>query len=69
MRTYGKLREKIRSQFGTIGEFATALGRDRSSISQKLNGSVTWTQTEIEEICKLLHIDRTDIPEYFFYDA
>ena len=68
MRTYGALREKIRSKFGTIGAFADAMGKDRSTISQKLNGIVSWTQDEIETACTLLDISKSDIPKYFFYD-
>lgn len=68
MRTYGKLREKIRSVFGTIDSFASALNRDRSTVSKKLNGLVPWDQVEIEDACKLLGISRENIPDYFFYE-
>jgi hypothetical protein len=69
MRTYGKLREKIRNVFVTIGAFADALNRDRSTVSKKLNGIVPWDQVEIEASCQLLGISRDDIPEYFFYEV
>ena len=68
MRTYGKLREKIRNVFGTVGAFAVALGKDRSTISKKLNGLVPWDQVEMEESCKLLGISVENIPDYFFYE-
>ena len=68
MRTYGALREKIRAKFGTIGAFADAMGKDRSTISQKLNGLVSWTQDEMERACALLEILKSDIPNYFFYE-
>lgn len=68
MRTYGKLREKIRNVFGTIGAFADALNRDRSTVSKKLNGLVPWDQAEMEESCELLGITKDNIPEYFFYE-
>lgn len=68
MRTYGALRERIRAKFGTIGSFADALGKDRSTVSQKLNGLVSWTQDEMEASCELLEFPRDDIPKYFFYD-
>ena len=68
MRTYGKLREKIRKFFGTEGAFAIALGKDRSTISKKLNGIVPWDQVEIEDACKLLDIPIENNHEYFFYD-
>ena len=67
MRTYGKLREKIKSQYGTIGAFAIAMGKDRSTISNKLNGLVAWSQDEIEDACRLLEIAIEEVCEYFFY--
>ena len=67
MRTYGKLREKIKSVFGTIEKFALAMDKDRSSISKKLNGIVAWTNVEIETACKLLGISISEVGEYFFY--
>ena len=68
MRTYGALREKIRAKFGTIGAFAEAMGKDRSTISQKLNGGASWTQDEMEMACDLLDFHTSDIPKYFFYE-
>ena len=67
MRTYGKLRERIKAVFGTIGAFAKAMGKDRSTISNKLNGLAPWTQTEIEDACRLLNIAIEEVGEYFFY--
>ena len=67
MRTYGKLRERIKAVFGTIGAFSDAMGKDRSTISNKLNGIAPWTQTEIEGACKLLNIAIEEVGEYFFY--
>ena len=69
MRTYGSLREKIRMVYRTIGAFADAMGKDRSAISQKLNGHVSWTQDEIEKACRLLGIPTDEIPKYFFYEV
>lgn len=67
MRTYGKLREKIKKVFGTIGKFAIAMGKDRSTISNKLNGLAAWTQDEIEKTCMLLGISMDEVSDYFFY--
>ena len=69
MRTYGELREKIRKKFGTIGAFADAMGKDRSTVSQKLNGLVSWTQNEMESASELLEFPKSDIPKYFFYEV
>ena len=68
MRTYGALRERIRAKFRTTEAFADAMGKDRSTVSQKLNGIVSWTQDEMELACELLEIPKTDIPKYFFYE-
>lgn len=68
MRTYGALREEIKTKFGTIGAFANAIGKDRSTVSQKLNGIVSWTQDEIERACELLDIQKSNIPDLFFYE-
>lgn len=68
MRTYGKLREKIKAVFGTIGSFAEAMNKDRSTISNKLNGLAAWTQDEIEQTCKLLGIPMSEVHDYFFYE-
>lgn len=68
MRTYGKLREKIKNVFGTIGAFADAIGMDRSTVSKKLNSVVPWDQLEMEGACNLLGISKDSIPEYFFYE-
>ena len=67
MRTYGKLREKIKAVFGTIEKFALAMNKDRSTISNKLNGLAAWSDVEIETACKLLGISISEVPEYFFY--
>lgn len=67
MRTYGKLRERIRAVCGTIGAFADALGKDRSTVSNKLNGLSPWTQPDIEETCRILDISIEEVGEYFFY--
>lgn len=67
MRTYGKLRERIKAKFGTIGAFADAMGKDRSTISNKLNGLSPWSSNEIEDACNLLSISIEEVGEYFFY--
>lgn len=67
MRTYGKLRELIKSHYKTIGNFADALQISRCALSSKLNGLSTWTDAEIERICNLLNIPISSVGEYFFY--
>lgn len=67
MKTYGKLREDIRSKYHNTEEFAKAMGMDRSTLSGKLNSRTAWKQSEIEKACKLLDIPMEKVSEYFFY--
>ena len=67
-RTYGKLREKIKTKYSTLKVFAKEMGIDASTLSQKLNDAVSWKQTEIETIIRLLDIPVDEIGEYFFYN-
>ncbi len=67
MRTFGKLREKIKAKFKTLYKFADALGMDRSTFSGRINGKTAWKNTEIESACKLLDISMDCVGEYFFY--
>lgn len=69
MRTYGKLRERIRIHFKTIDCFASAMGMSRSALSRKLNGVRAWTHYEIEKACDLLGISISQVGDYFFYDV
>ena len=63
---YDKLRGKIREVFHTQEAFAEALGISKTSLSKKLNGSVYFTQDEINRSCELLNIPKEFIPVYFF---
>lgn len=67
MRTFGKLREKIKAEFKTMDTFAEAMGMHRSTLSNKLNSLVGWKQSEIEKACMLLEIPMEEVSEYFFY--
>ena len=68
MKTYGKLRERIKCCYGTMNNFAIAMQMSRSSLSCKLNDVSAWTKIEIERACKLLNIPMTEVVEYFFYE-
>ena len=63
---YSKLRGKIRECFITEEEFAKALGISRTSLSQRLNGKLEFTQKEINRSIKMLGLNDNDIPSYFF---
>lgn len=63
---YSKLRGKIREIFKTQNSFAEVLGMSATSLSEKLNNKVEFTQKEIENSVELLKIEKNDIPIYFF---
>lgn len=66
MFNYNKLRGKIREVFNTQAAFAEALGISSTSLSEKLNNKVEFSQKEIEKAVELLQIPKEDIPIYFF---
>ena len=68
MRTYGRLREKIKNKYDNLDHFADCMGKSRTTISFKLTGKVPWNQQDIELACKLLDIPKAEITDYFFYD-
>lgn len=66
MFNYAKLRGRIKEIFDTETTFAKNLGISQTSLSQKLNNKVEFTQKEIEKAIELLHIPKEEIPMYFF---
>ena len=65
---YGRLRERIKEKFGTLGNFAYAAGCSKSTLCYKLTGKAKISTEDIELYCKLLELPTTAIPEYFFYN-
>ena len=63
---YAKLRGKIREIFNTQSAFSQAMGMSTTSLSEKLNNKVEFTQNEIEKAVELLKIPKDEIPVYFF---
>ena len=63
---YSRLRGKIREHFGTEDAFAKELGISRTSLSQRLNNRLEFSQQEMNKCCLLLGIDLSDIKAYFF---
>lgn len=68
IRTFGRLREKIKEVYGTQKAFADAMDMNVATLNAKLNSKADWTATEIEKAVALLGILVNDIPEYFFYN-
>lgn len=67
MRTYGRLREKIKTKYNTLEDFSNAMDIDRGILSKRLNGKTGWKSSEIELACRLLDIPMEQVGEYFFY--
>lgn len=63
---YAKLLGRITEFCGTQAKFAHALGMSERSVSLKLNGKVGWKQSEMAKACEILHIESTEIGNYFF---
>ena len=63
---YGKLLGRIKECGFTQEKLAKAIGKNKSTISSKLNGRFLFTSKEIDDICKVLDISNDEIGEYFF---
>jgi hypothetical protein len=58
----GKIKEKLKNEY----VLAKKMKCSKATLSKKLNNEVDFTQNEIENICKILEIDRMEITSYFF---
>ena len=63
---YSKLLGRIRECGLTQESLAKAIGKNKSTISTKLNGRSPFTAREIDDICKVLNISNEEIGDYFF---
>ncbi len=63
---YKKLKLKIKEVFDTQEAFAKAMGTNKTSLNQRLNGTVEWKTSDIAKACDLLHIPLTEAHLYFF---
>lgn len=64
--SYEKLKNRIKEKYRTEGEFAKALGVDRTSLYSKLIDKTDWKRAEIEKACGLLEIPIEEVHEFFF---
>lgn len=62
---YDALRRKIAAKFGTMNNFAKAIGLSLTTISNKLNDKTPWRVGDITRCCELLDISKEDISIYF----
>lgn len=63
---YSKLLGRIRECGLTQEQLAKEIGKDKSTISAKVNGKFSFTQEEMDDICRVLDIPNDEIGEYFF---
>ena len=63
---YSKLKGRIVEKYGTQRRFAKANHISDRTMSLKLNNGIGLSQEEILKWCKLLDIETSDIPVYFF---
>ena len=63
---YAKLLGKIRESGLTQEQLADAIGKNKSTLSAKLNGKYDFTQEEMDAICRVLDISNSEIGAYFF---
>ena len=61
-----KLRGRIIEKFGTLGSFATATNRDRTSISLMLSGKRRMKREDMALFSSFLEIGKEEIGDYFF---
>ena len=65
-RNYSKLLGRLKECGFTQEQLAKAIGKNKSTISAKLNGQFSFTAKEIDDICRVLNISNDEIGDYFF---
>lgn len=63
---YCRLKGRVVEKFGTIGNFADAMGITRETMSKRFNNKSYWRQDEIIKAIGLLDIPVWEIDSYFF---
>ena len=63
---YNKLHGRITEICGTQENFGKLMGLSSATISAKLNNKSEFTQPEILNAVKILNLQTSDIPLYFF---
>ena len=66
MYDYTKLKERISNNNMTQEQVAKSIGISKGAFSQKINGSVAFSQDDVIKISEILKIPKTKIFEYFF---
>ena len=63
---YSKLLGRIKECGLTQEQLAKAIGKDKSTISAKVNNQFSFNQKEMDDICRVLDISNDEIGDYFF---
>ena len=63
---YSKLRGRIVEKYGRQSDFAKAFGCSERTLSLKMNGKISWKQSEMLKALSLLGLSGEDIHDYFF---
>lgn len=63
---YSKLRGRIVEKFGSQSDFAKVFGCSERTLSLKMNGKISWKQSEMLKVMSLLGLSGEDIQDYFF---
>lgn len=66
MTKYAKLLGRIKERGLTQAKLAGKIGKNQSTVCEKLKGKSVFTAKEIDDICKVLDISNDQIGEYFF---
>lgn len=69
MYDYSELIKKITKQFGGVEELAKFLKKDVRTLADKLASIKDFKQSEIEQLCEVLCIDKKDIGLFFFVNS
>ena len=63
MGTFGKLKERIKRNYGTQKAFADVMGMNTATLNAKLNGNSDWTLLEMKKISELFGIEINEIED------
>ncbi len=63
---FSKLLGRIKECGYTQESLAKAIGKDKSTLSSKLNNKGEFKAGEMDDICRVLDISNDEIGDYFF---
>lgn len=63
-----KLRERMFAKHMSLAKLARETGRSTPSMRAKVNGTRDFTAKDIDNVCRVLDIPKSEIHVYFFAD-